>query len=87
MILKRNVDRSGTMCVDLMRTYFIMQQAMPLLAFSFALQCTFVDVLKKVNWTKSMKTIYLGILVSEIINDLFLRPWVSIVHGVMTRQC
>lgn len=63
------------------------QQAMPMLAFSFALQCTFVNVLKKVNWTKSMKTIYLGILVSEIINDLFLRPWVSIVHGVMTRQC
>lgn len=58
-----------------------------MLAFSFALQCTFVDVLKKVNWTKSMKTIYLGILVSEIINDLYLRPWVSIVHGVMTRQC
>lgn len=63
------------------------QQTMPMLAFSFALQCTFVDVLKKVNWTKSMKTIYLGILVCEIINDLFLRPWVSIVHGVMTRQC
>lgn len=53
---------------------------------SGAMYVHLVDV-KKVNWTKSTKIIYLGILVSEIINDLFLRPWVSIVHGVMTRQC